>query len=74
LEFGISESEFQFDDFSTEEFNKLFDRNIRNQKQNWYSASNGGPRNQNQKSEFPTKPQTTAGMTDGNNVAYDLTS
>jgi hypothetical protein len=49
------ESEFWFDDFSTAEFKEKIDRNIWNQKQNWKSASNGGPRNWNWKLEFPTK-------------------
>ncbi len=41
--------------FQTSEFQKKTDRNLRNQKWNWNSASNGDPRNLNQKSEFPTK-------------------
>jgi hypothetical protein len=34
---------------------KFSDWNLRNRKRNQNSASNGGPRNRNQKSEFPTK-------------------
>jgi hypothetical protein len=34
---------------------KNSNRNLRNQKRNRNSASNGGPRNRNQKLEFPTK-------------------
>ncbi len=34
---------------------KKSDRNLQNRKRNRISASDGGPRNQNQKSEFPTK-------------------
>ncbi len=33
---------------------KKFDWNLWNCKRNWNSASNGGPRNRNQKLEFPT--------------------
>ncbi len=53
--FQIVESEFQFDDFSTAEFKKKPGWNIRSRKQNQNSAFNGGPRNWNQKLEFPTK-------------------
>ncbi len=57
FEFWISESEFGFVDFSTAEFKKKSDGNLWNQKWNRNSASDGGPRNQNQKLEFPTKFQ-----------------
>ncbi len=41
----------------TLEFQKKYsDQNLWNQKQNWNSTYNGGPRNWNQKLEFPTKP------------------
>ncbi len=36
-------------------FKKKLDRNLRNWKRNQNSAYDGGPRNPNQKSEFPTK-------------------
>jgi hypothetical protein len=55
-EFRISESEFQFSDSPDIGIKKIFsDRNLWNQKRNWNSAYDGGPRNWNQKSEFPTK-------------------
>jgi hypothetical protein len=55
-EFQISESEFQFSDSPDIGIQKIFsDRNLWNQKRNRNSAYNGGPRNWNQKSEFPTK-------------------
>ncbi len=37
-------------------FKKKTDRNLRNRNRNRNSASDGGPRNWNQKSEFPTNP------------------
>ncbi len=43
----------------TSEFQKKSGRNLRNQKQNWNSAYNGGPRNRNQKLGFPTKALCT---------------
>jgi hypothetical protein len=49
------ESGFQFLDFSTAEFQKKSNWNLWNQKRNWNSASDGGPRNWNQKLEFPAK-------------------
>ncbi len=57
LEFQILESEFQFDNFSTAEFKKKCNRNLRNWKRNQNSASDVGPRNQNWKLVFPTKMQ-----------------
>ncbi len=53
-EFRILETEFRFLDFSKAELKKKSDRNLWNQKRNQNSASDGGPRNWNQKLEFPT--------------------
>ncbi len=44
-----------FSIFQQRNSKKNSDRNLRNQKRNRNSASDWGPRNQNQKSEFPTK-------------------
>jgi hypothetical protein len=55
-EFQILESEFQFDNFSSVEFKKKSHRILWNQKRNRNFASDGAPKNWNQKSEFPTKP------------------
>jgi hypothetical protein len=43
--------------FQTSEFKKKSDLNLSNQKRNRNSVYNGGPRNRNQKLEFPTKVQ-----------------
>ena len=54
-EFRILESEFQFSDSPDIGIQEKFsDRNLRNRKWDQNSASDGGPRNRNQKSEFPT--------------------
>ncbi len=54
--FQIFESEFRFSDSPDIGIQKIFsNRNLWNRKQNRNSAYNGGPRNQNQKLEFPTK-------------------
>jgi hypothetical protein len=58
---GISNIASQNPNFltlQTSEFQKKSDRNLWNQKQNWNSAYDGGPRNRNQKSEFPNKDAT----------------
>ncbi len=41
-------------------FKKKSNRNLRNQTWNWNSAYDGGPRNWNQKLEFPTKSPPTS--------------
>ncbi len=51
--FGIGISISQFFNSKIQEI--FFEQNLRNQKRERNSASNGGPRNRNQKSEFPTK-------------------
>jgi hypothetical protein len=63
LEFRILESEFRFHNLSTAEFiKKNSDRNLWNQKRNQNSAFDGGPRNWNQKLEFPTKFDAKEGL------------
>jgi hypothetical protein len=52
---NISNWNSNFLTLQTLEFQKKIDRNLWNQKLNQNSAYNGGPRNRNQKSEFPTK-------------------
>ncbi len=53
-EFQILKSEFRFLDYSTAEFEETkSEQNLWNQKRNRNSASNGGPRNWNRKSELP---------------------
>jgi hypothetical protein len=60
-EFQILESEFPFSVSPDIRISKKkSDRNLWNQKQNRDSAYNGGPRNRNQKSRFPTKRQNIA--------------
>ncbi len=59
---GIPISQF----FNSRIWEKFSDRNLWNWKRNQNSAYNGGPRNWNQKMEFPTKPDRwTDGWTDG---------
>jgi hypothetical protein len=54
-EFRILESELQFSDSPEIRIQKIFyNRNLWIQKQDRNSAYNGGPRNWNQKLEFPT--------------------
>ncbi len=45
--------------FQQQNSTKNSDRNLWNQTWNWNSASDGGPRNWNQKLEFPTKAMPT---------------
>jgi hypothetical protein len=48
---------FDFSIFQQQNLRKFSNRNLWNRKRNWNSASNGGPRNWNRKTEFPTKLQ-----------------
>jgi hypothetical protein len=70
LEFQILESEFQFSDSPDIGISKKNDRNLLNRKWNWNSAYNGGPRNWNQKLEFPTKFQRIHFFWIGSNASF----
>ncbi len=54
-EFRILESEFQFLNLSAGEFEKISRRESLESKTESEFRFQGGPRNRNQKSEFPTK-------------------
>ncbi len=51
---NIANQNSNFLTLQTSEFQKKNDRNLLNQKRNQNSAYDGGPRNWNQKLEFPT--------------------
>ncbi len=55
---NIANQNSDFLTLQTSEFQKKSDRNLRNQTLNRNSAYDGGPRNRNQKLEFPTKHST----------------
>ncbi len=53
---NIANRNSNFWTLQTSEFQKKIHRNLWNQKRNQNSVYDGGPRNQNRKLEFPTKP------------------
>jgi hypothetical protein len=61
--FGIGIPISQF--FNSRIQEKIFQRNLWNQKRNQNSTSDGGPRNRNQKPEFPTKASDDDGNING---------